>query len=217
MFATLNVDANIQVGLPWARQATARVAWHPTKEFAIGVGVENPDQYVGTGEVVFPFAFNAQLGGQFDAANNAGTPNKYPDLVGKAAYDTDIMDRHVHSETAAVGRTFAAAGFPQGIAGATFENKTVYGWGVQGSANVEVFKGFNVLGTFWSDGGGRYLFGLGPTSSRCPRSFRRLRLPALDRQIARASVRLRMAGDQNTILWRATTARLSSKTTPSWT
>jgi hypothetical protein len=42
-------------------------------------------------------------------------------------------------------------------------NHTANGWGVQGSANVELFKGFNALGTgFWSDGGGRYLFGMGP-------------------------------------------------------
>jgi hypothetical protein len=158
---TLNIDGGIQVGLPFTRAAQARVAWHPTKEFAIGVGVENPEQFVGAGEVIFPFAFNAVLGSQFDAANNTATPNAFPDVVGKAAYDTDIMDRHVHLEAAGMWRTFKAVDFPVG--GTEFANHTTYGWAASAGADIEIFKGFTAIGNaFWSEGGGRYLGGLGP-------------------------------------------------------
>jgi hypothetical protein len=145
----------------WRRAAQARVAWHPNKEFAIGVGVESPDQFVGAGEVIFPFAFNAALGTQFDAANQTTVPNKFPDVVGKATYDTDIMDRHVHFEAAGMWRSFNATVVPVGSG--SFANEHANGWLVSAAADVEVLKGFNVIGdVFWSDGGGRYLGGLGP-------------------------------------------------------
>ena len=161
VFTTLNVDAGIQVGLPFTRAAQARVAWHPNKEFAIGVGVESPDQFVGAGEVIFPFAFNAALGSQFDAANQTTVPNKFPDVVGKATYDTDIMDRHWHFEAAGMWRSFNATVVPVGSS--NFANQNATGWLFSAAADVEVFKGFNIIGdVFWSDGGGRYLGGLGP-------------------------------------------------------
>jgi hypothetical protein len=160
---TLNIDpGGIQVGLPFSRAAQVRAAWHPTKEFAIGVGVESPDQFIGAGEVIFPFAFNAALGPQFDAANNPATPNKFPDVVGKATYDTDIMDRHVHFEAVGMWRSFNSTVVP--IGGTTFEHQTTNGWAFQGGGAFEAFKGFNLVGNaFWSEGGGRYLSGgLGP-------------------------------------------------------
>jgi hypothetical protein len=161
VFTTLNVDPGIQVGLPFAREGAVRVAWHPTKEFAIGVGAENPDQYVGAGEVIFPFAFNAQLGPQFDANNQTTVPNRYPDLVGKATFDTDFMDRHMHFETVAMWRSFNAIDLPTGAG--TFVNHSTTGWAVEGSANIEVWKGLNLFaGASLSEGGGRYLGGLGP-------------------------------------------------------
>jgi hypothetical protein len=161
VFTTLNIDSGIQVGLPYTRAAASRVAWHPTKEIALGVGVENPEQFVGAGEVVFPSAFNAQLGTEFDAANNTSTPNAFPDVVGKGTYDTDVMDRHVHFEAAGMWREFKATVLPVG--GTTFVAHETSGWIAALAGNVEVFKGFNVLGNvFWSEGGGRYLNGLGP-------------------------------------------------------
>jgi len=138
VFTTINDDAGIQVGLPFTRAAQARVAWHPTKEFAIGVGVENPDQFVGAGEVIYPFAFNAALGPQFDAANQTTVPNRYPDVVGKATYDTDIVDRHVHFEGAAMWRSFNSTNVP--IGGAFFTDHSTTGWLVQASGNVEVLE-----------------------------------------------------------------------------
>ena len=163
VFATLNVDPNLNVGIPGTRDAQARVAWHPSKEFAIGVGIENPDQFGGQGEITFPAAFNAQLAGQIDQANITSAPNAVPDVVGKATYDTDWNTQHFHVEAAGMVRPFKVTDIPA-ITGANFVNHTANGWIAALAANLEIFKGFNAVGNvFWSEGGGRYLYtGLGP-------------------------------------------------------
>src|SRR5205823_6779492 len=62
---TQNVDPNYQIGLSWTRAAQFRLAYHPNEHWGFGVALENPQQYVGVGEVIFPFVANAQLGVQF--------------------------------------------------------------------------------------------------------------------------------------------------------
>ena len=161
VFTTLNIDQSLQVGLPWTRAAQARLAYHATPELAFGVAIENPQQYVGAGEVIFPFAFNAALASQFDAGNNAGTPNAMPDVIAKAAYDNDVFGRHFHIEAAGLFREFTANIVP--IGGSDFTSHKTTGWGASLAANMEIMKGFNLVGNaFWSKGGGRYLDGLGP-------------------------------------------------------
>jgi hypothetical protein len=161
IFLTNNIDQNFQVGLPWARQAAAHVAWHPTQQFSIGAGVENPDQFT-NGEVTFPFAFNAQLGPQFDAANNPGVGNRFPDVVAKTAFDGDLGSAtRLHLEAAGMSRHFRVDNLPQGQP--TFAWHDANGWAATVAANVEFFRTFTLVGSaFWSDGGGRYLDALGP-------------------------------------------------------
>ncbi len=161
VFTTLNIDQSLQVGLPWTRAAQARLIYHATPEFALGIGVENPDQFVGAGEVIFPFAFNAALNPQFDAANQTTVPNAMPDLIAKAAYDSAAFGHRVHLEAAGLLREFKSTNVP--IGGADFVHHTATGWGASVAGSVEIVHGFNVLGNvFWSQGGGRYLGGLGP-------------------------------------------------------
>src|SRR5215510_13825094 len=81
---TIGEDANVHVGVNHTRAGTFRAVWHANDNFAWGIGIENPQQFVGS-EVVFPFAFNAQLGGQFDSGANAGIPNLGPDINTKLA------------------------------------------------------------------------------------------------------------------------------------
>jgi hypothetical protein len=163
VFTTLNIDPNVQVGFVGTRAAQTRVAWHPNKEFAIGIGMENPEQFGGQGEITFPTAFNAQLAGQIDQANISSTPNPAPDVVAKATYDTDWNMQHIHLEAAGMWREFKVTDIPT-TSGSFFVNHTANGWIGTASAIVEVFNGFNAIGSvFWSDGGGRYTFtGLGP-------------------------------------------------------
>ncbi|MFB9264172.1 hypothetical protein ACFFWD_13475 [Bradyrhizobium erythrophlei] len=163
IFLTNNIDQSFQVGLPWARQAAAHFAWHATPNFTIGAGVENPQQYVGAGEVVYPFAFNAQLGPQFDTGALPGTPNRMPDVVAKAAYDSDVWSgTRLHLEAAGMWRHFRATALPTHI-GSNFGWHDANGWATTVAANLEFFRTFTLVGNaFWSAGGGRYLGALGP-------------------------------------------------------
>src|SRR5437764_1189073 len=75
VFVPIGEDAQTHVGLPYTRAAEFRAVYHFTNNFQWGVAMQNPDQFVGAGEVIFPFAFNAALGPQLDAANQTTTPN----------------------------------------------------------------------------------------------------------------------------------------------
>ena len=166
VFYSINMDANYQVGLTWTRSPQFRVSFHPNEHWGLGVGVENPDQFVGqTGQVTFPAAFNvAAVTSQFDAANQTTTPNLHPDVIAKIAYDTDVHGKHFHVEGVGLLTTIRvkpAVGVPS-------TSKT--GGGVSGAFNLEIVKNFRLIANaFWSDGGGRYIFGSGPDAVLSPR------------------------------------------------
>jgi hypothetical protein len=156
------MDFNYQVGLTWTRAPQFRVVYHPNSNWALGVAVENPQQFIGQGqEVVFPVGLNAQLGPQFDAANNSAIPNLHPDIIPKIAYDTDISGKHFHVEAA--GLITSAKDTVLLPANPTFTHNTTTGAGISGAINFELVKGFRLVANgFYSDGGGRYIFGMGP-------------------------------------------------------
>jgi hypothetical protein len=159
VFYSLNMDANYQVGLTWTRAPQIRGAFHPNQHWGLGVALENPDQFIGqTNQVTFPAAFNgAAVTAQFDAANQTTTPNLHPDIIPKIVYDTDAGKRHFHVEAAGVVTTFRVLPVLNG----STNSKT--GGGVMGAVNLEIFKNFRFMANaFYSDGGGRYLFGSGP-------------------------------------------------------
>lgn len=165
IFYSLNMDANYQVGLTWTRSPQIRGVYHPNDHWGIGLGVENPDQFVGqTGQVTFPAAFNTPpVTAQFDAANQTTTPNLHPDLISKIAYDTDVNGKHFHLE--GVGLLTTIRVLP--VVGGSTSSKT--GGGASAAFNLEVFKGFRLIANaFWSDGGGRYIFGSGPDAVLTP-------------------------------------------------
>lgn len=162
LMITMNEDANIGVGIPYTRAGLFRAVWHPNDNFAWGVEVQNPQQYVGIGEVVFPFLFNAQLGPQFDAANNAGAPNVFPDILTKFAWDTKVV--HFEAGALMTSAKDAVIGFTP-----NFQTFTKIGGAVMGGVNFQVAKGFRVLGHgMWGNGPGRYLFGLAPNAVVTP-------------------------------------------------
>jgi len=167
LFITNNVDTNYQVGLTFTRAAQFRVAYHPNDNWAYGVALENPEQFVGTGEVIFPFALNAQLGVQYDASNNSSTPNVFPDVIPKITYDTEVNDKHFHVEAVGLITTVKDAFI---LPGSTdFATRTKTGAGISLNTVLEVVKNFRMIATsFYSDGGGRYLEGLGPDTVVLP-------------------------------------------------
>lgn len=160
LFYTLNQDANYNVGFTWTRAPQVRGSYHPNDHWGLGVGLENPNQFVGqANQVTFPAAFSvAPITTQFDAANQTTTPNLHPDVLAKIAYDSDHSGKHYHVE--GVGLLLTARLLP--ALGGTTNTKT--GGGVSGAVNLELVKNFRVVANgYWSDGGGRYLFGNGPS------------------------------------------------------
>ncbi len=163
---TYDEDGNAQVGIPYTRAAEFRAVYHPDEHWAVGIGIENAEQYTGfgTGEVIFPNAFATPLALQFAPNNpNNTTPNIAPDVVPKIAYDTDFGGKHFHAEM--VGLLTAVKTSIQPTPGAKFQNSSDVGEGFGGAFNVEFIKKFRFLANgFYSDGGGRYVIGLGPSA-----------------------------------------------------
>jgi hypothetical protein len=153
LFFSQNLDTNYQVGLTWARQAQVRMIAHLSKIVAAGVSLENPQQYVGSA-VVLPAAFSSA---EVDATGNTAAPNPYPDVIGKVAFDPQTGATHQHIEVVGLVRGFKT----YNAATATSYSTTAHGAAI--NVNLEPLKGLHVIGnTFFSDGGGRYIFGLGP-------------------------------------------------------
>jgi hypothetical protein len=185
IFYTQNMDLNYQAGLVWARQSQFRLVFHPNKDWALGLSLENPQQYVGGSgglngaAVAFPTGLAATLIPQFNnvATNvtvttgnttttvagdqNYATPNLHPDIIFKGAYDAHMgaKDKILHFEAGVLTRSFKdtlpAAGRYQSNT-ATVVSGTV-------NANLEIVKNVRLIAnTFFGEGGGRYIFGLAP-------------------------------------------------------
>jgi len=158
-------DAGVGVGYNYTRASAFRAAYHFNDQWVWAAEVQNPQQFVGTGEVIFPFAFNAQLGTQFDAANNPGAPNVAPNFLTKIAYDT-TGNRHFHLEAGGLLTTAKATVLP--IGGTTFQSRSTVGGGFMGALSFDLFKGSDgknlkfVSSGMWGYGVGRYLNGLAP-------------------------------------------------------
>lgn len=184
IFYTQNMDLNYQAGLVWARQSQFRLVFHPNKDWAMGLSLENPQQYTGGSgglagaAITFPNGLAATLIPQFNnvATNvtvttgnttttvagdqNYATPNLHPDIIFKGAYDGHVgNDQIMHVEAGALIRSFKDT-LP--VAGRYINNTAT---GVSGSvnANLEVVKNVRLIAnTFFGQGGGRYIFGLAP-------------------------------------------------------
>ena len=179
VFTTFNEDANHQIGNNFTRAAEFRAAYHFNDKFVWAVAVENPQQFSGQGaEVVFPAAFGStsvsNVPGQFDAANNSGTPNMSPDIISKMAYDNNFAGgRHFHFEAGGLFTAVKIANIPT-VAGSTLTTHSQIGGGVQGGISVDLVKGAQgrflrfVSNGLWGPGVGRYLIGTGPQAVVAP-------------------------------------------------
>jgi hypothetical protein len=173
VFYSLNMDFNYQVGLTWTRAPQVRFAFHPNEHWALGVALENPEQFGGQGEVLFPQFFNAQLGGQIDEGNISSTPNLHPDIIPKVTWDTTTGGgKHMHAEIAGLVTSVKITDIPSNVPDATFVSHSKTGGGVEAAVNLEFLKNIRfVANGFWSDGGGRYIFGMGPQAVFFPVDF----------------------------------------------
>jgi uncharacterized coiled-coil protein SlyX len=159
IFYSQVIDVNYMAGLPWARTAGARLLYHPNQKVTFGLSLENPDQYIGGSgggpTIVLPAALSSLAGGQFDNASNVFvTPNVHPDIIAKLAFDPSSR---VHVEMAGIERTF------KDWNPITSVHSTKAGDAGSINASLELVKNFRlVTANYWSDGGGRYLFGNAP-------------------------------------------------------
>jgi hypothetical protein len=169
LFFTSNIDANYQVGLTWARQPQVRAIYHASNELTMGVSLENPDQYAGGANgspaVTLPTGFNTA---QVDTGAATSSPNVMPDIIGKLAYDTKVNGLAWHIDAAGLYRTFKINNFATGATPIDV-NTTKSGTGGSVNVSLELIKGFNVIGNaYWSQGGGRYIFGQAPDFAVLP-------------------------------------------------
>jgi hypothetical protein len=161
LFYSQVVDVNYMIGLTWTRQPGFRFLYHPDplNKVTLGVSFENPNQYIGGSgggpTVVLPSALTSLAGGQLDNASNVlVTPNVHPDIIAKLAFDPSSR---VHFELAGIERTFKVWDPVNN------QYSTKAGGGGSINANLEVVKNFRLItNNYWSDGGGRYLFGNAP-------------------------------------------------------
>lgn len=157
IFYSQDMDTNYQVGLIWLRTPGVRLVLHANDNITWGFALEDPEQQT-TGLVTFPAGFN---NAQVDDNGNGGgskTPNKAPDVESKLAFDTHPNGggRNFHVEIAGIYRAFRLN--TPGLG-----NVTKSGGGGSINANLELFKNFHLIAnTFWSDGGGRYIFQQSP-------------------------------------------------------
>jgi len=159
IFFTQNIDVNYQLGLFWGRIPELRFVYHPTSKAAFAVAVDSPEQYVGGSAggslITFPSALASTYAGELNVGSNTfGVPNVAPDVIAKLALDPSSK---FHFEVGGIERSFKLWN-PIG--------KNTYsaaGGGAFANLNFELFKGFRLLtNNFWSDGGGRYIFGQAP-------------------------------------------------------
>jgi hypothetical protein len=168
LFYGQEIDLNYLTGLTWDRQPGARIIFHPNDKIAMGLSVENPDAYIGgsTGgpTITLPACCAAESGVTVSAAgaNNGNQPvaDYTPDFIAKIAFDPTSR---IHFEVAGLESSFRTFNL---TSGAGFTGNTEFKKvGVGGSANaiLGITDNFRLTSTnFWSDGGGRYLFGQSP-------------------------------------------------------
>jgi uncharacterized coiled-coil protein SlyX len=172
VFYTQDMDVNYQAGLFWGRIPELRFVYHlPSYKAAFAVAIDSPDQYAGGSSggssIVLPAALATPYAGELDFSASSGgiaTPSLAPDVIAKLAVDPI---KRVHFEIGGVERSFkvyypgvAATSTTAAIPAATYSKEGVGGFL---NLHVEIFKGFRLMtNNFWSDGGGRYIFGQAP-------------------------------------------------------
>jgi hypothetical protein len=160
LFYSQVMDVNYMAGLTWTRQPGLRFLYHPTDKVTIGFSAENPNQYTGGSSggssIVPPSALSTLPGTQFDNTSPSplSTPNLTPDFIAKVAFDPTSR---VHFEIAGIERNFKDWNPNTNV------KFTKTGAGGSFNGNFEVVKNFRLItNNYWSDGGGRYLFGQAP-------------------------------------------------------
>jgi hypothetical protein len=160
LFYGQEVDVNYLNGLTWGRIPGIRFLYHPSEKATFGMSLENAAQYFGGsgggGVPTLPAALSGPMAFELDqnVSNGVATPNVHPDIIAKAAFDPNS---HVHFEVTGIERTVRL------LNPISLQTFTKGSGGGELNGNVEVFTNFRLISNnYWSDGGGRYIFGIAP-------------------------------------------------------
>jgi hypothetical protein len=165
LFFSQDIDVNYQAGLVWGRIPGFRGVYHFGDKAHFAVALENSEPYVGGGNggsaITAPAAMAAAsgfLGGQVNnGASVISAAALHPDIIAKLAFDPT---KKFHFEIAGVEITNKIA---NPVSTPPYQTNTKAGAGASVNLNFELFKGFRVFtNNYWSDGGGRYIFGQAP-------------------------------------------------------
>jgi len=159
VFYTNDYDVNYHLGLVWGRIPEFRMVYHPSDKVAMALALGNPEQYIGgsggSGAIVIPTSLASSYASELDNGTTVlAVPNVLPDIILKFAFDPTSR---VHFEFTGLERTFRTYN------PLTAQHFDAAGGGVEANFNLELLKNFRfVTNNYWSDGGGRYIFGQAP-------------------------------------------------------
>ncbi|HVB33190.1 MAG TPA: hypothetical protein VNJ52_02270 [Patescibacteria group bacterium] len=160
VFFSDDFDTNYQLGDVWGRIPEFRVAYHfPQDKAAFAVAIDSPDQYMGgtngSTTVTLPACCSYYANGEINAGGGSlGPPNRGPDIIAKFVVDPS---KRFHGEIGGIARFFQ-----------TYNQTTLTTFSATGGAgfvnlDVGIFGALRVIThNYWSDGGGRYIFGQAP-------------------------------------------------------
>ncbi len=170
IFTALRLDTSYLAGLIYGRQPEVRVVYHATNHWALGVALENPQQFAPS-SVVFPtdgatnffqqqFDNGSSSTSATSSAINPTVPNLHPDIEARTSFDWRTAGGKLfHIDAGGVARTFKVY---NNLLSPAATNATTGGGG-EFNVNFEVVKNFHLIeNTFYGDGVGRYIGGLGP-------------------------------------------------------
>ncbi len=159
LFYSNVIDVNYVAGLVWGRIPEFRMVYHPSDKVAMAIALGNGEQYIGGssggGAIVLPTNLQTPYGSELDnGTTTLAVPNMHPDIIAKIAFDPVKI---LHFEIGGVERTFKTYN------PLTAKYFVTEGAGIQFNLNLELVKNFRfVTNNYWSDGGGRYIYGQAP-------------------------------------------------------
>ena len=162
IFYSQDMDVNYQAGLVWGRIPAYRFVFHPTEKVAWGLELDNSEPYVGGGNggsaITAPACCSALLGTQVNNGSSViSAAALMPDIISKLAFDPT---RKFHLEIAGV---LIANKISNPATTPPFQTFSNVGGGGSLNLNFDLIRNVRLLtNNFWSDGGGRYIFGQAP-------------------------------------------------------
>jgi hypothetical protein len=172
VFYSQDIDVNYQLGLTWARNPGFRYAYHASDKVAFALALENSEPYVGGGNggsaVTLPAAISTTattgstqgsvLGGQINNGSSViSSAALMPDIIAKLAFDPT---KKFHAE---IDGVMIANKIAYPITGPAFPTNTKVGGGGSINLGFDILPNVRVLtNNYYSNGGGRYIFGQAP-------------------------------------------------------